>query len=50
MISIDRLDQRAAGPLVKLLLRLSRRKVARGAGGEPYGMLVPVEAYAPAAA
>jgi AhpD family alkylhydroperoxidase len=46
MTRIDPLDPHAAGPLVKLLLRISRRKVARLAGGEPEGMLGPVEAYA----
>jgi AhpD family alkylhydroperoxidase len=46
MTRIDRLDPHATGPLVKLLLRLSRRKVARLAGSEPDGMLGPVEAYA----
>ena len=34
MTRIDRLDPHATGPLVKLLLRLSRRKVARLAGSE----------------
>ncbi|HEY0515755.1 MAG TPA: carboxymuconolactone decarboxylase family protein [Solirubrobacteraceae bacterium] len=46
MTRIDPLDPHAAGPLVKLLLRLSRRKVASLAGSEPDGMLGPIEAYA----
>jgi AhpD family alkylhydroperoxidase len=46
MTRLDRLDPHEPGPLTRLLLWLSRRKVAQISGREPDGMIGPVEAYA----
>lgn len=43
---IGALDPRSAGPVTRLLLRLSRRKVGQLTGREPAGMIGPLEAYA----
>jgi len=46
MTRIEGVDARRAGPLVKLLLAFSRRKVKQMTGREPQGMLGPLETYA----
>ncbi|HXR29152.1 MAG TPA: carboxymuconolactone decarboxylase family protein [Solirubrobacteraceae bacterium] len=46
MTRIEPLDAAEAGPLTRLLLSLSRRKLGQLTGRRPAGMLGPVEAYA----